>query len=412
VTLLALYRFGTHILKSRAAGIIGALFLLSTPMYISSGAKYQLDPALLAGIAISFLGYFSSSIVLTWIGIAIAVWIKGPLGFLVFPSVFIAILATSRHDRTAWKKFFLYASSGIAIGSLVWVAIGTFGSWSLVGDYWGRWVFGQVVKNSYSPNLATFAFILRRNFLWLLWIVLIGRAAYRGGFLRRLEFVAPAAGTLIVFFLVLSMRAKYEHYYMPCFLLLSICGMIVFRDWAERRARGVRTTLYSMAMIVPAFLLGTPTPLGAEKFPQLRAWIPFIQSHGTCRDRIVLVEDEVPYGSGRDYAAVLQFYTNRHTSGVAGCDGLREAVSASPPPTWIILDEEMRKTCAANIPGRYFPEFRYGNQVLLGPVDLRTSAVDLSFLQGTLNAVADCETPVWKATRYFRPVRNDGHESD
>jgi hypothetical protein len=289
---------------------------------------------------------------------------------------------------------------------LIWIAIGVFGSWSLVADYWGRWVFGQVAGGGYSPNLATFAFILKRNFLWLLWIVLIFRAAFRGGFFREMRFVAPAAGTAIVFLLVLSMRSKYEHYYMPCFPLLAICAMCVFREWAERWGNRIRTGFYALAFLVPAFLLGAPVPLGAEKFPQLRAWIPFIQSHGSCRDRIALVEDRVPYGSNRDYAAVLQFYTNRMTFGVPGCDGLKTAAASNPPPTWVIMDENLWRICGTDDAlSHYIPAFRYGSQLLLSPIDLRGTTMDLSFLRGELKAIADCEIPEWKATRYFKPAR-------
>src|SRR5690606_27962860 len=128
--ILAIYYFGLRVLRSRAAALIGALLFLTTPMFISNGAKFQLDPSLMLGITLSFCGYLASSLPLTVVGTVIGVWVKGPLGFLVYPSALLFLLLRRTGDRKEWKKFLLYSVVGVTAGAMIWVIIGVFGSWN------------------------------------------------------------------------------------------------------------------------------------------------------------------------------------------------------------------------------------------------------------------------------------------
>jgi len=401
--IFGVYYYGKRALRSSSAGLLATLMLFTSPIFFSNAAAFQLDSSLLAGIVLSFLGYLTGSLPLTVAGTVVAVWVKGPLGFLVYPSVLLYLLITRNRERAAWKKFLIFSLAGVGAGSLIWVAIGTVGGWDLVYDYWRRWIWGQVAMQAESSNLGTFGIILRKNFLWVGWLFLTFYIGIRKRLFRLPEFTLPLIGAGIVFLLVFLMKAKFQHYYLPCFPLLALCAAVAFREFSEKYSAQIRIGIFGLGMILPAFLLATPTPLGVERFPQLRRWTPFIQQMGTCRDRIVLLDSEIPYGSIKDYAAVLEFYTNRETYGVPDCSALKTAIENDRRVAWVILSERLYQSCFPITEKSPLTAYlRFGSQILLSRYSKGEKALDLAPLQNELQAVKDCETPEVRGSSPFR----------
>jgi len=157
-----------------------------------------------------------------------------------------------------------------------------------------------------------------------------------------------------------------------------------------------------LGFLIPPILLAGPIDIGVEKFPQLRKMIPYIQSYGTCQDTIVFLEGSQPYGSIGDYAAVLQFYTNRHTV-EARCENLG-VILQETQAAWLLGREEMFKACSTDATRNAYPSsIRYGQQILWSRYALSSnSQMDLTPLALPYKATADCELPKLPKSRYFK----------
>jgi 4-amino-4-deoxy-L-arabinose transferase-like glycosyltransferase len=400
--IFVIYLIGKKLYRSHAVGVVAGFIGLATPLFMSYGSRFHLDSAMLLGILISFYGWIASSQLATLAGTMFAVWVKGPLGFLLFPVVFISGFLSRSWDQARIKKFVLLSIFALILGGSIWIVIGFLGGFDLVTDYWKRFVMGQVLNRATVPTLP----ILSKIFLkWSLWSVLLGLAIFRYFKQKRYRdenFNLPLIAGFFILTLVSSMKFKYEHYYLPMFSFFALFIAGSFQGWIEKNATRLQRALLFLAILTPPVLLATPIDIGVEKFPQLRAMIPYIKSQGTCRDTLIFLEGSQPYGSIGDYAAVLQFYTNRHTI-EARCDGLEEALTRTQA-AWLLGSDELFKKCSTDATRNKYPSsIRFGSQVLWSRYPLTSHAqLDLTPLALPYTAISDCELPKLPKSRYFK----------
>ena len=126
----------------------------------------------------------------------------------------------------------------------------------------------------------------------------------------------------------------------------------------------------------------------------MKRFVPLIQTHGSCADRIALVPGGEPVGGALDYRLYLSFYTGREVV-VTQCAALQASVGSAKPPEWVILSRENLERCLTpELRARFTARLRMGSQYLLTTWIRTSPEFDLSPLEHELQAATCPRDPV------------------
>jgi 4-amino-4-deoxy-L-arabinose transferase-like glycosyltransferase len=435
LAILILYRL-VKAQFSHGVAVIASLLFLLCPMWFQTAARFQLDPAMIFFILLSFLfwrkGDFSGPrrsdagfAVAAGLAAGFAVAMKSPVGFLILPVAFIVEFILGRkRGLPFWRGFMLLTVSSISVPVMIWSITGWVGGWHLVYDYFSRQVLGTAVHGrGYGTGLDPFYFfrILKQSFilgnvaiilLVISWLRLPSKSEFFRGlktyfFLNR-DLQLNAMAFLVGSTVIAQVRFKYPYYFLSVLPFLSIIiGVLVSRTlesfgkdlsgaWLDR-------FLIPLVAVVPLILVVFPISLTAESYPALRKFMPFIQAYSKPQDRVLFVDHLQPYRSGGDYYVEVVFYTNRRYL-TAMCRDASERVRTLKPE-WVITSGIMASDCIqlsllANYPFR----LKAGNQFLLSRNDVaRTEGVmDLTPLYLELKATVDEVPPSLPRNQFYR----------
>jgi len=395
------------LLYNPTTGLAAGFVLTFTSEFISYGARFQLDPAMIFFILLSFIAWWKRKPV--WVGIAagLGMWMKSPVSLLIFPSAFLALLLTRRLSRKEATNLFFSALIAITVGSSIWIMAGSIGGWGMITDYIQRQVIGTALGGrGYQQSVDYFAFMeaFRKRFWpWLPIFLASLLLIVRTGRWKKPEVALPMSGAIVVIVVISSMRFKFSHYYLPMYPFIALLTVDCARNWLEIKKEGFERFLIAAALVLPALLLVTPIELAPEMFPALRRFAPIIQSYGSCRDKVLYIEGGQPYGSFGDYRVEIMFYANRDTIN-ASCDEAPRLI-ALEKPAWILVSGEHYPQCVRDAAKQYPVRYLFGNQFLLSrvvPPQGVDSVIDLTALARDLQAPLDCEASALPKNRYYR----------
>ena len=237
---------------SRRAGMMAALMLASSAVFLDDAPTVELNMLYTTFITLALFAWINrpapdrltlSRLLLFWIGVNAAFFVKGPLAFLIIASALIWEAANLRE----WRNLrLLRAWAGIPI-TLGLVALWFYSEKSAFGQGFvakqvGGETVGRFLQGSHS---APFWFYLPRLFTsifppWALLLIPATAAAWRSG--RQLDRPVPTLlGWLIPPFLVLTMaNGKRESYLLPLIPAFSL-----FSAWyVETRLAGKPAPLW------------------------------------------------------------------------------------------------------------------------------------------------------------------------
>lgn len=390
------------LLSSSLFGFISALLFLFTRDIILTGATFSLDPPMMFFILLSFIYWQKRS----WLGVAIAtgigLWIKTPVVLLVYPTAFI-VTALQGHLKNQLKAMIFSAVVALGIGSLVWVVTGLLGGWPLVADYWVRQVWGTAVEGRghahWSDPWLFFKFV-KQGFIPGLPFLIIGIfETLRKKLWLKPSHLIPLVAIAVGSTTITLVRANMPYYYNPTFPFLVYLSAFPISELLKRFEHQVYLSFSAFVPIALAFLLCTPTVLGPEAFVALKKFIPFIQSYGSCTDKILLISGGEPIGSSLDYQLVLNFYADRAVA-IEVCANA-SATIRSLQPQWIITSRDHLEQCIEpDLLKGLKNRIQVGNQYLLTSLIPDSSAFDLTVLDRELKPAFDCKPAAYSQDIY------------
>lgn len=281
------------------------------------------------------------------------------------------------------------------------------GGWALVSDYWSRQVYGTADGGrGYSQHYDPFFFlsILRHRYWpWLPFLLVSLVLIFKRRSWRIPAIALPFSGAMVLITVISAMRFKFPHYFVPAYPFLDLLTVECIREWLEKRQDCFAIAVISIGLVIPPFLLATPVELAPEMFPALRRFNPIIQSYGTCRDYVLFINGQQPYGGPTDYQLELRFYTNRQVM-IANCEESKVTIPEMSPQ-WIMISGSNLEKCIPEEMSKAYPvRYQFGNQYLLSRIIAPSQATDLTPLMRDLQAPSDCEaTPIPKS-RYFSGI--------
>jgi len=289
------------------------------------------------------------------------------------------------------------------LGFGIWFLTGLLGDWDQVSDYFGRQIFVTAVEGrGHGQGPRPFMFLeifFRRYFPWMPLFLVASYWIFKKKYWKRPEFSLPLVASAVVIVFISCLQFKFFHYYLPVFPFLSILLAGAFRDWIVEKRVILYQFLAFAGLIVPTLLLALPIKLSPEMFPALKRFMPIIQAHGTCRDKILYIDGHQPYGSYGDYKALLGFYTNRTVLG-SNCSGANTQIRKKKP-AWVVVSGPHLEKCIQEEILSLFPgKVQFGNQTLLSRKLGRDQLLDLTPLAGELRAQMDCQAPPLPEDRY------------
>ena len=393
------------LLYSGVVGVAAGFILALSLPFISYAARFQLDPAMIFFIVLSFVFWRQRRFALCGISAGVGVWMKSPVSFLVFPSALLALWMTGELNAKEFRGIVRAAILAIFVGSLIWVKTGITGGWPLVTDYWHRQVFGTAVGGrGYQQTFDPFLFtqdLKRKYWPWLPLLLVSLFFIVKQRRWKKLEVALPLSAVLVVLIVISSMRFKFDHYYLPMYPFLALICTDAVRGWLEQKKEGFYTFLLGASVVIPTALLAFPIELSPEMFPALKRFEAVIQSYGDCHDKVLYVDGEQPYGSSGDYGVEVKFYTNREFLST-DCAGAN-ALIASEKPRWILIFGKNRSAClSAENQTRFATHLQFGNQFLLSDLLPRDKVGDLTPLARELRAPLDCGAAPLPKNRYYR----------
>ncbi len=394
------------VLYTPASGLVAGIILLLSRDFILIGSRFHLDTPMIFFILLSFFLWIRN--MPFWAGIAagLGLWMKTPVTFLLYPSVFFALLLTGKLSRKEFSTLTKSAMVAIATGSLVWIATGAIGGWDLVLDYWKRQVWGTAVGGRGGGAVDPWMLPGRLKASFLPWLVLL--LASLGGIVlkkrwNRAEVALPFSAALITGLVISAIRFKFYWYFLPIFPFLALLCVDPLAGFLERKKIAVYSALIALGLAVPSFLLAVPVPLGPENFPALRKFEPFIQSYGTAADRVFFVDGGQKFGGDLDHLYELQFYTGR--SILQGDCKTSDELILRHRPEWVFGSGANLSLCLKESTRALYPvSYRYGGQHLLSRIIPRDQATDLTPLRLELKAPLDGVPVALPHDPYFVPA--------
>lgn len=393
-------------LDSTLLGITSALFLIFTRDFILTSATMSLDTMMIFFILLTFFLWLKKKWLLLGIFSGIGLWVKTPVVLLVFPTAFIVrwIQGNLKKEAIPLIKAGVLAC---AVGSLVWLATGMLGGWPIVEDYWVRqvwgtavegrqlsygrdwWMFPRTIKTGFLPGFPFLLFALVKIFFKKSW--------------KTPAVLVPLSAVLILGTILTSMRFTLGHYYTPIFPFLALLASQSVLDFLRKRENGFYAAIGYGTPVLLSILLSCPISFGPEAFLSLKRFMPFIQTYGSCKDPVLLIQGGEPIGSSLDYQLVLNFYTN-HPVRVADCGQASEMIRTTSPVWVIVSDENFHGCLTSELRDRYSTRFLAGNLYLLAQAGTipENGRVDLTPLERELRPSVDCVAPAYSQDRYHR----------
>ncbi len=396
--------FGS-LLYTPTIGLAAGFILILTREFIRFGARFQLDPAMIFFILLSFIAWWKRKPVWTGVAVGLGLWMKTPVVLLVFPS---AVMASILSGTWSWKEFVKLVGAGVLaliIGSGIWILAGNLGGWEVVSDYWRRQVLGTALNGRGVVQATDYWMgfeVLRRTYYP--WLPLLMVSIFL--ILKHQRWKDPAvalclSASVIVMFVISMIRFKYFHYYLPMYPFLALLALDSVRKRLSERAVGFSKFLIATAIVAPTLILAFPIQLSPEMFPSLRRFNPIIQSYGKCRDKVLFVNGFQAYGGEQEYLAEVQFYTNRKVVGTL-C-GEAEKKVRDFNPEWIIVSGENKDKCLSeSLRAPYSVTYQFGNQYLLSRIMDPKLVTDLTPLARDLKAPLDCEKVTYTKSPFFK----------
>ena len=392
----ATLRLGKAFFSSRV-GLFASFLLLITPLFIQFGARFQLDPAMIFFMILSFHAWMDKKNVWAGLFCGMAVAIKSPVGFLLLPTIVIAEIfkgqkITFRTISTLMVTIFVSMIPPL----LVWSSADFFSKQMLFFDYISRQVLGTALKGRgvaqpFDP-LYFFHEVIGKSKIWafFLWVsfgTLIFQIKKIKSFSHEWRLLAVASSLLVL--IISVMKFKFVHYFLPAFPFMAITVVVVLDDYLILIEYYFRKILLILTAIVPVVLLVFPIKTAPEMFPALRKFSAIIQSYGRDTDHVLFVDFAQPYGSYGDYEAELRFYTHRAFAFSYCKDANEKTVKINPE--WIITSGDHLSVCLnSKVLSQYFYQIKIGNQFLLGKIK-PTVPFDLTPLYRELKAPIDGE---------------------
>jgi hypothetical protein len=402
------------LLFSFPVGLLGGLITLLSRDFVLIGSRFHLDTPMIFFILLSFVLWVKNRPLSAGLAAGIGIWMKSPVSLLLFPAVGLTLLFLGKLDRKALRKLFTGALIAVVTGGLVWVLTGILGGFDLVSDYWMRQVLGTAVGGRGSTGSTDHWLglaLLRRNYQPWFWLLLFatGRIFFRK--LWRHEGILLLLSSALVLELVMSLiRFKHYWYFLPVLPFLGLLCVAPFEAALARARPLIENSITAMGILAPMLLVSLPVPLGPEDHPGLRKLAPFIQAYGTCRDRILYIDGEQPFGSDLNSTYELAFYTGRRIlQGV--CKDAMDLVKRESPE-WIVVTGINRRRCLAREVGAAYPvEWNFGGQFLLARNVPEQKQGDLTPLVRELKPPLDCVSIPLPENPYFpKPVPEDAAE--
>lgn len=392
-------------LRSTMLGMIAALILVLSRHFVIDGLNAHLDNVMIFFILASFLFWEKQRYYAAAIVAGLGVWFKTPVALLIYPTMLVVHLARFE-ILSRFKSFFISLAIALAVASGIWILTGWIGGWSLVSDYWVRQLWGTAVGGrggvqAFEP--LAFFHVLRSQYMpWtLFWL---GGLAWNLILFRwgKKEFLIPFTATAIVVGVISLIRFKYDHYFVPAYPFMALVAAQPLAFWLERVESSFYRGLMAFTLMGATFILVTRTEPSPESFPALRKFMSVIQSHGDCRDKVLMVEGGWPYGTYLDYGNLLHFYTGRPTA-QADCQTVN-LLAQNREVKWILIAGKNYTDCLdQGVRGSFSKTFLDGNQALLvrsGVIDSDGSKIDLTDFNRDLKAVTDCKPAPLPRDRY------------
>jgi len=412
--------------------LLASLLFLLTPMWFQNTARFQLDPAMIFWILLSF-GLWrevhadpqrvrTGHALLAGLSAGMAAAFKTPVGFLILPVALLTDLVLSRNrTRKPWIPWLVLAAASLLPPLLVWKIAADAGGIGLVRDYFERQVLGTAVGGrgiGSSRDYFYFWGVLRLSWLpglllgalslaALLILRLKARMPLATPWGRDLKLHAAATGVLVV--TLSCLRFKYPYYFLPVFPFVSVLVACIV-DAAFRAAgrnfngRTLDSLLIPAGFALPLLLVILPVQLTAEQFPALRKFIPYIQTRSAPSDRVLYINHAQPYGNGGDAYPEIAFYTGL-TFASSPCEAAPPKI-AGLQPEWIITSGKSAADCIpADLLKSYPLRLKAGNQFLLSrhvPESREDGAFDLTPLYRELEATVDRDPPPLPATPFYK----------
>ena len=412
--------------------LLASLLFLLTPLWFQNTARFQLDPAMIFWILLSFHFWREVHVeapvvrltpaLFAGLSAGMAAAFKTPVGFLILPVALITDLGLERRrSKESFISWLVLVVASLLPPLVVWGITARTGGIELVKDYFERQVlgtamggrgFGQtrdpfyiwgVLRQAWLPGLLLGALSLT-TLLILRWK---SRKPLLTPWSRDLKLHAVSACVLIG--ILSSLRFKYPYYFLPAFPFLSVLVACLVDSAFMASGRRFIGKLLDFVIIpagfaLPLLLVILPVPLTAEQFPALRKFIPFIQTYATPSDRVLYINHTQPYGNDGDAYPEIAFYTGLTFTG-SSCEGAPRK-AGEVKPEWIITSGKSAGECLSIETLKAYPvRLKAGNQFLLSnrmPSARPDGAFDLTPLYRELGVTLDRDPPALPATPFHK----------
>jgi len=389
-----LVAFGRQLGPRLRAWIAGFILAL-TVSFFRVGSGFQLDGPMTVMILLSFWAWEKKWPIRTGIFAGLSIVLKAPIGLLIFPASFLAEAWFARKNlssilRATWLRHWVIALAVcLGIVAAFWALCAWIGGWSIVTDYWGRYVFGTLQGRDGSQTFDAFLFfreLLRRYWPWLPFFLFGFSRILRGGSWKTREELVPLLALIIVTVIVSGIKFKSgSHYFLPAYPFMAWIAAKPIAEWFKNRELGFLRWASTVIFIAGLACLCLPITFSGEPLPELRKFNAYIQSEGSITDRVLFVNGGYPYGSFMDYQPLINFYTGRQVD-VRDCGAVSATVAADSRVSWIIVAQPQFESCIpADIRTSFPTIYRMGTVMMLSRKP-RGNEIDLSTLFRKLKA--------------------------
>lgn len=392
-------------LRSTMMGLIAGIILALSRHFVIDGLNAHLDNVMIFFILGSFLLWDKQRYLAAGAVAGMGVWFKTPVALLLYPAMFFVHLIRFEIPSKV-KPYFKSLLLALTVASVVWLLTGLLGGWNLVTDYWIRQLWGTAVGGRGGVQaFDPFAFLSVLRSQYMPWsILLVGGVAWNLILFRwgKKEFLVPVVATAIVVCVISLIRFKYDHYFVPAYPFMALISAQPLAFWLERYESAFYKGFMAFTLMGATLILVTRIEPSPESFPALRKYMSVIQSHGDCKDKVLMVEGGWPYGTYLDYSNLLHFYTGRKTA-QADCQSVN-LLSQNREVKWILIAGKNYTDCLDDGVRGSFPKvFMDGNQAMLvraGMLEGDGSKIDLTDFNRDLKAVTDCRPAPLPKDRY------------
>ena len=290
-TVLLTYMLGKKMFRSSLVGFLGGVILATSAEFLAQSNSAKMDTLLTCFETVSVFSFWQwhieqtrSYLVPFYIGMALAVLTKGPVGLLPL-LVALVYLAISRQGARVRQMHLALGLLGIAAITAAWlVPAAVIGGESYWRDILGRQIFGRVVK-SWSHQRRFYYYMVPFTWGFLPWFALLPAAIIRYARERTertalpTKFVVTWFLTIFIFFTAIS--GKRVPYILP---LYPACALFLAKYLADIVAIGDRKPVELKVCFAVLFvaLIGSGIMFGIIPFiSQYKVAIPPMNKLGT-----------------------------------------------------------------------------------------------------------------------------------